>query len=113
VAVRFLFFCSRVVKHAIQINLDNPDKEDNMSDEILKTLVVTLGPLVAYVTVLGVTQTPELVASLPATARHAIEAIGAMLIVAALLSIGTLGGALALIGILLLLTPITARYLTA
>ncbi|GAB4425344.1 MAG: hypothetical protein Kow0031_04900 [Anaerolineae bacterium] len=83
-----------------------------MSEEIFKAVVVTLGPLVIYVTVMGVMQIPEMITALPATVRRAMETTGALLIIAAWLSIGSLGGALALLGLLLLAAPAAARLLT-
>ncbi|MCB0162729.1 MAG: hypothetical protein KDI79_00795 [Anaerolineae bacterium] len=81
--------------------------------EGLKIIVLILGPLVTYLAVVGVLQAPELIVKLPAAVRYTIEIIGGSFIVGAWLvpPAESLTGAMALIGLLLLLTPMTARKL--
>jgi hypothetical protein len=83
-----------------------------MSVEMLTMLVVTLAPIVIYVTVALVLQLPELVAGWPAAVRHSIEISGGLLIAAAWLTIDSIGGGLAVLGLLLLAAPSVARYLS-
>ncbi|MCG3209457.1 MAG: hypothetical protein FOGNACKC_03084 [Anaerolineae bacterium] len=80
--------------------------------EILKMVVAISGPLVIYLTVTSMVQSPELIMALPAVVRRGIQAIGAAFIVGAWLVTGTLSGAMALVGLLLLITPPVARKLS-
>ncbi|MCB9078887.1 MAG: hypothetical protein H6631_14890 [Anaerolineaceae bacterium] len=81
--------------------------------EVLKIMVLILGPLVTYLAVVSVLQAPELIVKLPAPARYLIEFVGGSFIVGAWLvpPAEALTGAMALIGLLLLLTPMTAHKL--
>lgn len=83
-----------------------------MSTDILTIIVVTLGPVLIYATVALVLQLPELVAGWSAGVRHSIEVAGGFLVAMAWLTIDTVGGALAMLGLLLLLAPTVARYLS-
>lgn len=83
-----------------------------MSDNIFYLIVITLGPVLIYTTVALALQLPELVAGWPAAVRHSIEAVGGLMVVGAWLTIDTVGGALAVLGLLLLVAPSVARYLS-
>lgn len=82
--------------------------------ELLKIIVLVFGTLAMYTAVISVLQIPEVITSLPAKARHTIEVVGALFIIGAwLISPGeALTGAMALIGLMLLLTPTSARKLS-
>lgn len=83
-----------------------------MSYNIPPLIVVILGPVLIYGTVAMVLRAPELVAGWPATVRHSIEVCGGLLVVAAWLTINSIGGGLAGLGLLLLSAPTVARFLS-
>ncbi len=82
--------------------------------EILKMVVAIGGPLVIYLSVTSTLQSPELITALPAVVRRGIQVLGAAFIVGAWLVgyTGALSGAMALVGLLLLITPPVARHLS-
>jgi len=82
--------------------------------EILKVIVLVFGPLAVYTCLRATLEVPELITELPTVARRLIEIVGAMFIIGAgfVPYVGALGGAMAVIGLLLLLTPLTARKLS-
>lgn len=83
-----------------------------MSNDLFTLIVVTLGPVLIYTTVTMMLQLPELVTGWPAAVRHSIEVCGGTMVAAAWLTIDTIGGALAVLGLLLLVAPTVARYLS-
>ena len=82
--------------------------------DVLKVVVLVFGPLAIYTCLRATLEVPELVANLPLLVRRSIELVGALFIIGALFAdyVGSLGGAMAVIGLLLLLTPLTARKLS-
>lgn len=84
--------------------------------ETLNIMIAVLGPLVIYTTVISTIQLPDQITALPAAVRHAIEAIGALFIIGswflAYAESVSISGGLALIGLMLLVTPLVARQLS-
>ncbi|MCB0192201.1 MAG: hypothetical protein KDJ65_09695 [Anaerolineae bacterium] len=82
--------------------------------DILRILMLIVGTAAIYMLVVSTLQVPEAVAALPARVLNTLEAIGGLLIVGAWLvpPAESLTGALALIGLLFLITPTTARKLS-
>lgn len=82
--------------------------------EILKILVVVLGPIAVYAAIRAALEAPELVTALPAAVQRTIEVVGVLFVAGAwLLAEGTpLAGGMVLIGLILLLTPLTAHKLS-
>ena len=82
--------------------------------EILKIIVLVLGPVLIYTTLKVTLQVPEMITTLPTAARRAIEAVGALFVIGALFVsyVTPLSGAMALIGLVLLATPLVAGKLS-
>lgn len=82
--------------------------------EVLKIIVLVLGPVLIYSALRVTFQVPELITALPTAARHAIEAVGALFVIGALFVsyVAPFSGAMALIGLILLATPLAADKLS-
>jgi hypothetical protein len=82
--------------------------------EILKIIVLVFGPLVIYTAIRTIAEAPELVTALPTTAHRVIEVVGAIFMFGAcfVAYVGPLSGGMALIGLILLATPLAARKLS-
>jgi uncharacterized membrane protein YgdD (TMEM256/DUF423 family) len=76
--------------------------------QTLNTMIIVLVPMVIYITLFCMINAPDLVTTMPTSAHRAIELVGALLMVA---GVFLFSGALAIIGLLLLITPIGARYI--
>ena len=82
--------------------------------DIVRILVLIFGIAAIYMLVVSTLQAPEVIVKLPAKVLYTIETIGGLFIMSAWLvpPSEALTGALALIGLLFLITPTTARKLS-
>jgi hypothetical protein len=82
--------------------------------EVLKIIVLVLGPVLIYSALRITFQVPELITALPTAGRRIIEAVGALFIVGAwfVAYVEPFSGAMALIGLVLLATPFAADKLS-
>jgi hypothetical protein len=75
---------------------------------------MVLGPIAVYVAFRVTLEIPEVVAELPTAGRRAIEALGVLFVVGALLLVqdAPFNRAMAFIGLVLLVTPLAAHKLS-
>lgn len=84
-----------------------------MSYETLELMIAMLAPIIIFTAVSLTLKVPHVITRLPAITRHAIELAGGLMIIGAWLPVGRLSGGLAFLGLLLLVMPAVARYLSA